>query len=77
MPGLRGAEAIMAGSAYRYRPRDIRRLVRGVEVLSNSDGSMTVLPNWISPAGGFMTRARLAIWIADTLNDKLEGRARK
>lgn len=64
----------MAGTNYRYRPRDIRRLIESVEVVSLASGEMRVVPKWIEPAGGYFTRTRIAIWICDTLNDKLAHR---
>lgn len=62
---------MMAGTNYRFRPREIRRLIESVEVEGCADGTMRVIPKWIPPAGGLMTRARVSIWVCDLLNDKL------
>jgi len=59
-----------------FRPREIRRLIDGVVVIAKSDGCMDVRPTWKKPAGGYFTRARVAKWIADTLNGKLRARSR-
>ncbi len=56
---------------YRYRPREIRRLIESVEVDSCADGSLIVTPKWKPPAGGIMTRLRVANWMFDLINDKL------
>ena len=65
----------MAGTAYRFRPREIRRLIESVKVESRADGTLRVIPKWKPPAGGLLTRMRLAIWVCDLLNDKITGRA--
>jgi hypothetical protein len=64
----------MAGTAYRFRPREIRRLIESVEVVSCADGTLKVLPKWKPPAGGLLTRTRVAIWLCDLVNDELHGR---
>lgn len=63
----------MAGTKYRYRPREIRRLMESVEVHGCADGTLRIIPKWKPPAGGLMTRTRVAIWLCDLVNDKLQG----
>jgi hypothetical protein len=60
----------------RHRPREIRRLITQLDVISKSDGTFHIRAEWIPPAGGLFTRLRVAAWICDTLNDKLETRQR-